>query len=365
MWMQNKIIIFFVFTIIQYPCFAADYTGVLRGNRGIVWQNAVYSNSLDSLVPTVWSLAHERTTTEWFPGTFLDTSSQSVTFQDFSGNEFDVTVEFKGMEYNLGSSHNSFNVIDVSKDNPSLGVYPMCSTTNATANSSYVAHRNNGCIGDKGFISDVRIEPFKFYRPGINLPNIEDNIQGLPSGRYVATLFATPFYLYKSESGVLSQTQLSEPIIISIDYIAAELESVTIISGDGVIEPNYDKTNKTVSGETYYEVELRGQLPTGAIMKFVDFENDFYMKSQVDNSQVLPYSFSCVQGCSDNNTQDIILNGKFNRNQFPSGEVLISPEGNNIDSILTKYRIYYDAQESDVMTSSYMDAINIIYEVNI
>lgn len=365
MWMQNKIITFFVLVMIQSPCFAADYSGVLRGNRGIVWQNAVYNHSIDALVPTVWSLAHERTTTEWYPGTFLNASSQLVTFRNFSGDEFNATVEFKGMEYNLGSSQNSFNEIDVSKENPSLGLYSLCPTTNITAHSSFVSHRNDGCIGDNGFISDVRIEPFKFYRPGINLPDIEDKIQDLPSGRYVATLFSTPFYLYKSQSDVLSQTQLSEPIIISIDYVAAELESVTIVSGDGVIEPRYDKLNKSVSGETYYEVELRGNLPAGAIMKFVDFENNFYMASQIDNNQQLPYSFTCVQGCSDNKTQDIILNGKFNRSQFPSGEVLVSSEGSNINSILTKYRIYYDAQENDVITSSYMGSINIIYEVNI
>lgn len=357
--MKINMLWLFILPTVSLSAFCADYSGILRGSQDIVWTNAVYNNTTKSLVPTVWSLANERTTSEWYPGTFLNSTYHTVTFRDFLGHEFETKVEYKSMEYNLGSSLGYFNKLDVN-DNPSSGLYPICSTF-----SNSLAHRDGGCIGSYGFISDIRVEPFKFYRPGINLPNLAEKFRELPSGRYVANLFLTPFYLYRSDSGVLSRRQMSEPIILSIDYISAELDSVTIISGDGFMEPNYDKSNKKVNGEAYYEVELRGRLPTGAIMRFVDFENDFYMSSQLDSAAKLPYSFSCVLGCNDNTSQEIISNGKFNRSQFPNGEVLISPSGGNTSSILNKYRIYYEAAESEVITSSYNDSINIIYEVNI
>lgn len=351
--------------MMSWPAFSADYSGVIRGNRGLVWTNAAYDNSHNAIFPTAWTLANERTTSEWYPGTFFNEASEVVKFKDFSGNEFDATIDLVGIEYNLGGSANSFNQVDTSSRNPSFGLYSTCSTTTLTKGSSFVLHKKGGCIGEYGFIGERRIEPFKFYRPGINLPDLEEKIKGLPSGRYTANVFLTPFYLYKSESGVMSQTQMLEPITILVDYVAAELESVYIVSGDGVIEPKYDKVNHTVSGETYYEVGLLGNLPTGAVMKFVDFESDFNMISQVDNNEKLPFSFSCVQGCNIDASQNIILDGKFNRSLFPNGEILIPSNGSNTNYILTKYRIHYDISEDKVISSSYHGVINLIYEVNL
>lgn len=352
--------------IVHFTCSSAEFTGVIRGNRGIVWTNATYNGVSGSIAPTVWSLSQERATNRWYPGSFLDEVKQTIVFENFSGDHFSTSVELKGMEYLLGSSQKYFKRGAQTSDNPSFGRYPVCDITSDSEVSSAIGHKNSGCIENRGFVSDVRAEPFKFYRPNISIPELENVLkeQNLPSGRYSATFFATPFYLFQTESGVISQTQINEPIRITIDYTAAELESVVITAGDGIIEPHYDKGQKVVHGDTTYDIELVGTLPTGAIMHFVDFENDYSLLSDLDNESKIHYSFTCIQGCADKSSQDIIANGKFDKASYPDGNVLITA-GENINRILTRYRIYYSVPESEVISSRYSGSINLYYEVNL
>lgn len=364
--MKNRKFLPLLLVIVNFTCYAAEFTGVIRGNRGIVWTNAVYNGVNGSIAPTVWSLSQERATNQWYPGTFLDEVKQTIVFENFAGDHFSTSVELKGMEYLLGSSQKYFKRGAQTSDNPSFGRYPVCDTISDSEVSSAISHKNTGCIDNRGFVSDVRAEPFKFYRPNINIPELDSVLKekNVPSGRYSATFFATLFYIFQTESGVVSQTQINEPIRITIDYTAAELESVTIINGDGIIEPNYDKAQEFVHGETFYDVELRGNLPTGAIMHFNDFENDYSLLSDLDKESKIHYSFTCIKGCGAESGQDIITNGKFDKASYPIGDVLIYPS-EDMNRILTRYRIYYNVPKSEVISSRYFGSINLYYEVNL
>ncbi len=351
--------------------FAAEFHGTLGAQGDVRWTNAAKDPRFyyESISPTAWSLANELTTSEWYPGTFANNMSYDITFSDFAGNEFTTDLGLWGIGYRLGSSSSYFYGIgEGSQESVAPGYFPNCFGGSSEENiSASIEHTsNNGCVSSAGFKthSGERVEPFKFYRPSITLNNLASDIQGQPAGRYTASLTTYPVYFRTSQSGVLTKTQMVEPIIITIDYVPAELTAVNLVSGDGVMEPVYNKADQRITGQTEYEVEILGTLPSGAVMNFTEYNQTYEMVSSTEASVKVPYSITCIQGCI-NADKEIVKDGVFNTASFTNGNVISesTPDGGN--SVRAKYQISYDVSGDDVISSDYSGQFTVMYEVNL
>ncbi|MGR5445579.1 hypothetical protein ACPV47_11815 [Vibrio jasicida] len=358
-------------SVLLLPSFsqAAEFHGRLGAQGKVNWTNAATDPYYgEGISPTAWSLANERATSEWYPGTFANKMSYDITFSDFAGNEFTTTLDLFAMSYLLGSSSNYFVGTGSGGGAIAPGYLPECSIVVADRNVlSVVEHfPANGCVSSAGFVTrnNERAEPFKFYRPTIDLYTLAEDIQGQPTGRYTASTTLYPIYFYVSESGVLTKTQMIEPIIITIDYVPAELAAVNLVSGDGVMEPVYNKADKRISGQTEYEVEMLGTLPNGAIMNFTEYNQTYEMVSSTEASVKVPYSITCIQGC-ESADKEIVKDGVFNTASFANGNVISesTPDGGN--SVRAKYQISYDVSGDDVISSDYSGQFTVMYEVNL
>lgn len=348
---------------------AAEFHGSLGAQGGIRWTNAIDNDPYYyqfGVAPTAWSLANERATSEWYPGSYSNDLTYDVKFSDFAGNEFTTTVDILAITYMLGSSANYF--VGIGDQRPiAEGFFPTCDDYRAESALEVVGHYPaGGCVTPAGFKTKngERAEPFKFYRPTIGLFSFTDDIDGMPAGRYTASLTTYPVYFYKSESDVLTKTQMIEPIIITIDYVPAELTAVNLVSGDGIMEPIYNKAEQRISGSTVYEVEMIGTLPSGVIMNFTEYTQSYEMVSSSEASVKVPYSITCIQGCVSAD-KEIVKDGVFNTASFTNGNVISesTPDGGN--SVKAKYQISYDVAGDDIISSDYSGQFTVMYEVNL
>ncbi|MFB1076383.1 hypothetical protein [Photobacterium damselae] len=297
---SKKFIFVFIF-MFSSSILSSEFKGTLTSGGNIIWSSAIPSGSNNRVKPSAWSLANPRATSEWYPGTYDNELSYDIKFNDFNGNSFFTKLELIDITYLMGSSSSYFK--QMGSHDVTGNYMPICDMIiNDGVASQTIAHSHKGgCVSSEGYqviSGGNRVEPFKFYRPTIGLPNLVNDIQGQPTGRFVGTLTTFPLYFYKSENGVLTKTQILEPIIITIDYVASVLEGVRIISGDGIINPIYDKKTKMVSGSTEYNIELKGTLPDGAVMTFIDYKQPYTMTSKNAPKSEINYSVTCTQGCS-------------------------------------------------------------------
>ncbi|MEZ9620946.1 hypothetical protein AB4561_15140 [Vibrio sp. 10N.222.55.A3] len=345
---------------------AADVYGTITANNSVVWNNAA-SNSYfgsEAISPSAWTIAQEQPTVEWYPATMDNQPVNNVSFVNHStGESFNTSLELLGVEYNLGSSASYFTSKDYGS-NVGMGVANECAATNISGSSAKVGQESTLCVSRMGYTATSRIEPFKFYRPAFALPNISNDVFAAPvgSGTFTASINLSPTYFFTSQTGTMTYTRVPETLIITIDYQAAILESLTVL-GDGNIEPQYDTATKRISGTTRYDVSLLGTLPTGVIMTFSPTSGDYEL-TNIDNLlEKIPYTITCAIGC-ESPDKVIVHDGVLNTASFPDSEVItVNGEGSN--KVDVAYDVSFDVDGNALSSGNYQGSFNVVYEVNL
>ncbi|OCH51591.1 hypothetical protein [Vibrio sp. ZF57] len=345
---------------------AADVYGTITANNSVVWNNAAPNSYFGSeaISPSAWMIAQEQPTAEWYPATMDNQPVNNVSFVNHStGESFNTSLELLGVEYNLGSSASYFTSKDYGS-NVGMGVANECAATNISGSSAKVGQESTLCVSRMGYTATSRIEPFKFYRPAFALPNISNDVFAAPvgSGTFTASINLSPTYFFTSQTGTMTYTRVPETLIITIDYQAAILESLTVL-GDGNIEPQYDTATKRISGTTRYDVSLLGTLPTGVIMTFSPTSGDYEL-TNIDNSlDKIPYTITCAIGC-ESPDKVIVQDGVLNTASFPDSEVItVNGEGSN--KVDVAYDVSFDVDGNALSSGNYQGSFNVVYEVNL
>ncbi|WP_299141285.1 hypothetical protein [uncultured Vibrio sp.] len=346
---------------------AAEVYGTITANNPVVWNNATPNSYYGSgaISPSAWTLAQEQPTAEWYPATMDNQSVNTISFVNHATSEsFTTNLELLGVEYNLGSSASYFTSKDYGS-NVGMGVANECAITNITGSSAKVGQESTLCVSRMGYVATSRIEPFKFYRPAFSLPDISNDVFAAPvsSGTYTASITLSPTYFFTSQTGTMTYTRVPETLIITIDYQAAILESLTVL-GDGNIEPQYDTSTKRISGTTRYDVSLSGTLPTGVIMTFSATSGDDYDLTNIDNPlDKIPYTITCAIGCASPD-KVIVDSGVFNTGSFPESKVItVNAEGSN--KVDVAYDVSFDVDGNALSSGNYQGSFNVVYEVNL
>ncbi|MFA0282882.1 hypothetical protein AB4504_14415 [Vibrio sp. 10N.222.55.F12] len=345
---------------------ASDVYGTITANNSVVWNNAAPNSYFGSeaISPSAWTIAQEQPTAEWYPATMDNQPVNNVSFVNHStGESFNTSLELLGVEYNLGSSASYFTSKDYGS-NVGMGVANECAATNISGSSAKVGQESTLCVSRMGYTATSRIEPFKFYRPAFALPNISNDVFAAPvgSGTFTASINLSPTYFFTSQTGTMTYTRVPETLIITIDYQAAILESLTVL-GDGNIEPQYDTATKRISGTTRYDVSLLGTLPTGVIMTFSPTSGDYEL-TNIDNSlEKIPYTITCAIGC-ESPDKVIVQDGVLNTASFPDSEVItVNGEGSN--KVDVAYDVSFDVDGNALSSGNYQGSFNVVYEVNL
>ena len=345
---------------------AADVYGTITANNSVVWNNAAPNSYFGSeaISPSAWTIAQEQPTAEWYPATMDNQPVNNVSFVNHStGESFNTSLELLGVEYNLGSSASYFTSKDYGS-NVGMGVANECAVANISGSSAKVGQESTLCVSRMGYTATSRIEPFKFYRPAFSLPNISNDVFAAPvgSGTYTASINLSPTYFFTSQTGTMTYTRVPETLLITIDYQAAILESLTVL-GDGSIEPQYDTATKRISGTTRYDVSLLGTLPTGVIMTFSPTLGDYELIN-IDNSlEKIPYTITCAIGC-ESPDKVIVQDGVLNTASFPDSEVItVNGEGSN--KVDVAYDVSFDVDGNALSSGNYQGSFNVVYEVNL
>ena len=338
--------------LVGWSAQALTLSAKLTGEE-LFWQNGIRVSTY--LTSTEWQImGNLPPTMEWSPGTFMSAAADSVVLEDALGNTVTVPLEVSGMHYGLGAAADKF-----SKQGSTPGSGPTCS--NYQTQDVVARAIGSGCVAGNAYQSTVHFTPFQFARPLITL-----NDAGLtsaftaakvPQGTYSGHVMVAPFYMYRSQGGAWTYRQFGPvPVTLQIHYIPAFLTEVTI-TGDGVMNPDYDTTNHTVSGETRFFVTAQGEFTSGLKLTFDDNGDGAYELKHSDPllSSVIPYSLRCPS--CDNS--DVITNGV---PQLTNGETTVSGSGSTLTFDLVAS---FEAQADDVETGNYSDLVVVYFEANL
>ncbi len=287
-----------IFTVIacvwQSTAFGATLNGEIEGDQ-IRWLNGQEVGEYVTL--SNWKpMSGLMPTSEWVPGTFLSPPATSLTLSG-PGGDVTVSMTVAGLEYELGQASEQFT----QRGSP-LSALTQCATSQQIGSSAKVFGSN--CVAQESYRtsgSGILHTPFQFLRPILQLDSAEF-VQAfrdaqVSGGVYTGMIPVNPVYYFKSSTGTWTYQQApSMPMMVSISYVPASLDHVQV-SGNGVIEPQYDTVNHQVSGETFFDITASGVFPQGVNLSIDDktYEMDF----ETTEAASIPYSISCVGGCSE------------------------------------------------------------------
>ncbi len=345
--------------------FSETMHGTITGNSPLNWNTAVPVPLLGGVAPSFWSSKSTTPTTEWYPGSLINPKQEVAKFIDSeTGVSFDTNVVWKGIEYKPASKGTGFQLNTYPDGNPGQGIAKSCTSSSVNLSLASISHDGNTCASNIGYsnISGSSMSPFNFFRVVLDLPDLEDDIQSKPSGRYTAVIYSRPTYFFKSQSDVLTYLEELEVVTIQIDFTAAFFTDARIVSGNGNIEPVYNKIDRSVSGSTSYHVQVDGLFPEGVKMTF-DPNKDYELVSHVNPSVTIPYDVTCSSGCSS--SISLVENGQFVTSRFPNG-ITSSAIKNTVEgSLFINFEIRFNQSSEQLISSSYSDQFSILFEPNL
>jgi hypothetical protein len=338
--------------LVGWSAQALTLSAKLTGQE-LFWQNGMRVSGY--LTSTNWQvMGNLPPTMEWSPGTFMPAPGTSVVLEDALGNQVTVPLEVSGMHYGLGAAADKF-----SPQGSTPGSGTTCSTYQLQ--SAVALAIGSGCVAGNAYQSTVHFTPFQFARPLITLNDADLTsafaAAKVPQGTYSGHVMVAPFYMYRSQGGAWTYRQFGPvPVTLQIHYIPAFLTGVTII-GDGVMAPDYDTTNHSVSGETRFVVTARGGFTSGLKLSFDDNGDGAYELKHSDTSlnSAIPYSLRCPS-CAD---PDVITDGAL---QLSNGETTVSGSGS---LLVFDLLASFEAQADDVETGHYFDQVVVYFEENL
>lgn len=333
---------------------SATLNGVLNGDE-LRWTNAIEQGGYYTL--SNWQpVSGLAPTTEWSPGTFIGQPLSELTMTNGFAEQVTVNIQLAGIQYGLGGAASHFT-----QRGQVISSINLCDNTQQSQDSAIVI--GHDCIANESYLASSSYTPFQFVRPilALNKMDIVQAFQNadLPSGTYTGTIFARPAYIFRTPTGSWTyRNALSVPISVSIRYEAANLLSVSTI-GTGVMQPRYDTTKNTVSGEAIFAVQTIGFFTNGIKLTFSDDDGDNQFLLDHEDPALdshIPYSIDCPK-CE---VQEIVKDGKL---MVDNGETILQGEGKEINFIL---RSHYDSVGvNQVETGMYRDTFVVYFEENL
>ncbi|MGR5240170.1 hypothetical protein ACPV36_04655 [Photobacterium damselae] len=251
-----------------------------------------------------------------------------------------------------------FKSTGFSKETNSLVTGSICSTDENNGTIATLGGGAGECYSSFIFESSTNeIVPFRYIKPLLNLSGLAANLKGMPPGRYTATYPFHIKYLFKRANGILSYQNIPMVVTFEIDFNPAQLLNV-IPHGDGIITPIYDKSNRLISGETSFNIEVKGVFPSGIKLNFIpsSVTKVFELNNLTDASKI-PYYINC-DVCDKPN---IVNNdGKL---VDSSGVYYISSYKSDFDFNITLG--FDDIQSSTISSGGFSDTFYIYFEPNL
>lgn len=338
-----------LFGLLAFPAFIAQantLNGKITGGD-LQWANAMPEGEFLTL--STWQpIANMPTTVEWVPGTFTSALPEQMTLNGTSG-EVTVPIKVVGLSYNIGG-----NEIPTESAENNIAATSCSQYQNYGSVISLADSTTNQCVYPYSLVQNGNFTPFYFVRPIVSIDDTAfvEAFADVDSGNYSGSITLPMGYYYKTGSGVQTYRLFSMSFSIGINYISSFLSDVEI-DGDGFIEPEYNTTERTVSGTTRFDVTALGSFSNGLSVEFPQ-ETFELTHSQFDVS--IPLNITCDL-CND---VEIAQNGE----RLVSDTVIDTGASSN--EILFSFDVGYDnISAEDIESGAYSGDIVVIFKENL
>lgn len=333
------------------PVFGAAVTGKISGDR-LQWFSG--KDDGEFLVSTQFDrIGGLPKTTQWFPGTFSVSASQTLTLTSEQGDVVTLDASLVGATYQLNGGYTEDSVPPVA---------PICVRSNFGAQTTVIDPNGNFCIADTSAKYKVAIEPFNQYQPILKLERsaVIEAFKEKPTGTYNGVMSGTlryGFYVNATDSAL---TYRNIPVTFSVQlrHIASYISNISVL-GSGHIEPQYNTYKHTAKGATRYKVSAVGAFESGVRFRFIGKNDDDYTLKPAPKhatAKSIPYSISCSQ-CRPNPL--LVEDGTL---LYPNTWLQVEEENKKRLSFDLEVS-YDDVKEEDVVDGTYHDTFTLMLEV--
>lgn len=314
-------------------------------NGRVTWDNLVLSHGQNTL--STWTpLSGLTPTTRWRPGFMASPQPVSSITLVNGGNSISLPLLLTGIEYNTGSN----SITDVISS-PAM---TSCDNNIASGNVIQLVGAWN-CSYEKLINNNASKTPFFFLRPLFSIDSnaVLTGFEGKPEGYYTGTMPMSIRYFYYTTSGALTYRDIRKSFSVQIRHKPSYISSVTL-SGSGVLVPTYNKTAKTVSAMTTFQVNATGHFDKG--MKMILQDRDYRLSSQTLNNTI-PYSIKCSgAACAD------VLLVTAGALKAPSSILNAGGDKSRVDFMLDVS--YENIAAANIESGRYTDSFTILFETD-
>ncbi|WP_158134620.1 hypothetical protein [Photobacterium damselae] len=249
----------------------------------IKFGNVTVSSGKEVFTPTTWfPKSNLLPVTSWAP--IYEPDKKTIIFSNGS-DSFSQDVSLSALQVKSTG---------FSKETNSLVTGSICSTDENDGTIATLGGGTGECYSSYLFKSSTNeIVPFRYLKPILNLSGLATNLKGMPPGRYTATYPSHIKYLFKRANGVVSFQYI--PMVVSFEIIFDPAQLLDVIPhGDGIITPIYDKSNRLISGETSFNIEVKGVFPSGIKLNFIPSSSkNLFELNNLNDASKIPYYINC------------------------------------------------------------------------
>lgn len=258
----------------------------------VTWEQAARVGNNNTLAPLSWADRPYGTqgVVAWVPGTFMSSPSTSISLNGSSASA-SLPITLSGMNYRYSAS--KFQAMTAEDQFKSA-----CTTDNTNQNTGTVELHGNSCVsGTQLEVSGVSSTlPFHHYRPifDISNTNIINALNGKPKDIYSGYIPFSAVIRYKNVYNMWVTRTFTDYLFVSIDYSPDAIVNIAK-TGNGVMTPSYNTTNKTVSASTTYDFTVSGYFSNGLVLTMPTGPYEL-----TNSTSTIPYQITC-SGCADTN----------------------------------------------------------------
>ncbi|YCO05281.1 hypothetical protein ACB087_17545 [Vibrio sp. VNB-15] len=322
----------------------AFYVNAEVKSDGIKWDNVTYGKG-DNKVPSKWGVPPAlRSVLSWSAGSFPVVPQSSITLRGGLNVEItdSIPITITGIQYNTTGINltESANTIGggCTRDEVAL---PLITLESAGA----------GCISSTKLSPATPTSPFLLFRPMFQIDDmaIVNALYGKSEGSYSASAPIMIRYYYENTSGISTFRNINDVIIFNFDYDPVEITGLEVRSGDGIMTPNYNSTDRRVTSETNYRLEAMGFFHDGIVLTMPS--QDYEMVNSTSPDVTIPYSVVCNECSATKLVDDGVL----------LEQVTTIGKGSGIQKSITfNLKFDYDVDGETLVSGDYADTVTIM-----
>ncbi|NNN61051.1 hypothetical protein FKQ60_09330 [Vibrio sp. A11] len=291
-------IIVLAFCFVAFPSLSATLNISLNGDEMLL-RNAQQTSSTHLYTLSDWQVVSNLApTTHWQPGMIMTAINKFELVGP--GGKVDLPIKLVGIEYNTagvsGLTREAIPIVtgtvcnngtSFSGTSVSLSVFPNSLTSIGLSSES--------CFSNTSFLLSSNVQPFYFVRPIFYLDKdaLVTAFEGLSDpigGIYTGSIPVSLKYYYKSNGITTYRNIPMSSFSVQLEYSPEYLKEI-IADSKKTIEPIYDTTNYTASGETQFSINVNGYFQSGIRMVFPNREykmkrlikdETFFKKSEIN-----------------------------------------------------------------------------------